>query len=201
MTQKWWYWDQRCWYHYTLCIIGNASEVISQIRWSKILKTVHHSWSKWEKEVAIFPSKKGKEVCKFWEGPPAKYRGWQGKSFFHTIHYLIQTEKDNSVEEDSSPIPTGKVRSLFTMSQSYHRIQIRNPHRETSQFLTKKQPGELREKKGYRHCANAVSTTSQWLFSPFCHKQGENLQWLMSPPISVQFSEVRWLKVPSGKPT
>ena len=60
----------------------------------------------------------------------------------HIIHFLIKTEKEISLEEDSLPTPTGKVRSLFNTSPSY----TRKPHRESSeafQFLTKKQPGSL----------------------------------------------------------
>ena len=111
----------------TLCMIGNASELVSQTRRSKILETVEPSWSKFgsddfpsakdtlfgeefqsslttrvEKDTALSKavaitrrSKKEKEAPAFSGrkegqrggpffrgGPPAKYGGRQGKSFF-----------------------------------------------------------------------------------------------------------------------
>ena len=116
----------------TLCMIGNASELISQTRRSKILDTVDPSWSKFgedsysseqdtqfgesfqsslttrvEKDTALSKavsitkrSKSEKQTpatsCRrdkhysdnfFRGGPPAKYGGRQGKSFFPYSSY------------------------------------------------------------------------------------------------------------------
>ncbi|MCG8621290.1 MAG: hypothetical protein MJE68_04700, partial [Proteobacteria bacterium] len=97
--------------------IGNASELVSQTRRSKILNTIDQSWSKFgqgdflttkvEKDNALSkavsitkrnkkqseaPSsskKEGQQPDRFFRGgPPAKYGGRQGRSFFpYTSHY------------------------------------------------------------------------------------------------------------------
>ena len=119
----------------TLCMIGNASELISQTRRSKILDTIDPSWSKFgedsyasvqdtlfgesfqsslttrvEKDTALSKavsitkrSKKEKEAPSsstrrdkqrnsnfFRGGPPARYGGRQGKSFFPYSTYTSQ---------------------------------------------------------------------------------------------------------------
>ena len=126
----------------TLCMIGNASELISQTRRSKILETVDRSWSKFgsddfpsakdtlfgedfqssltskvekdtalskavaitkrskrEKEMSTFSSKReGQRNATFFRGgPPAKYGGRQGKSFFpYSSHPYQNREGDFS---------------------------------------------------------------------------------------------------------
>ena len=79
-------------------MIGNASELVSQTRWSKILNTIDQSWSKF-----LLPREIGSKVRLhlpvrrrsnnltvffFRGGPPAKYGGRQGRSFFpYNSHY------------------------------------------------------------------------------------------------------------------
>ena len=191
---------------HTLCLIGNASELISQTRWSKVLEAVDLSWSKFgsddspsaqdtlfgeefqssltnkvEKDTALSKavtitkrSKWGKhppflagraKKCPFFEGAllPSTEAG-RARASFCTIHNLIRTEKDILVKEDSSPTPTGKVRSLFTMSQGYHRTQIRKtPLRKfwDFSFPYHKAAWKARHKNGFRHCKKRVSCSGQ----------------------------------------
>ena len=131
----------------SLCMIGNASELVSQTRRSKILETIDHSWSKFgegdfpsakdtlfgeefqaslttkvEKDNALSkavsitkrnkkqhdaPSSSRKEGHRndrfFRGGPPAKYGGRQGKSFFPYNPHFPQKKEGGSSRGTSFP--------------------------------------------------------------------------------------------------
>ena len=140
-----------------ICCLGKISSPPSQTRWRKTVLSRRQlqsqkGASEGRKQPPFLARRKGKEVSLFCRGgPPAKYGGRQGKSFF-----LYNSQPCQNREGDFS---RGRQ---FTNSHRqgqkplYHEPRLppdsRNPLRgssETSEFLVKKHPGRLRNGNGF----------------------------------------------------
>ena len=141
----------------SLCMIGNASELVSQTRRSRILETIDHSWSKFgegdfpsakdtlfgeefqasltkmvEKDNALSKAvsitkrnkkhneasssskKEGQQTDRFFRGgPPAKYGGRQGKSFFPYNPHYPQKRGESSRGASFPSYPKPGYRPLY----------------------------------------------------------------------------------------
>lgn len=113
-------------------------------------------------------------------GPPAKYGGRQGRSFFPYHTPQPTTGKGNPTKQDSTRLPRSKVTSLYTTNHVSHGKPNRKSPK-TPQEPARRYPNQPRCSTGLGPRPRIGPHSCWWLLSPLRGELAKNIRNIRRP--------------------